>query len=218
MLAAVLRLLDGTLIRVGNPEYARENGSYGLTTMRDDHVNVFGSKLRFRFRGKGGKPVVVDISDRRLAGVVKRCQDLSGEELFQYVDDDGSPRSIDSGDVNDYLREITGQDFTAKDFRTWGASVLAARALRDVGSFRSETEGKRKVLEAVKSVARELGNTPTVCRNCYIHPRVIEAYTGRTLARTWRRAEAALDGGVVGLRMDEAALLVLLRDAHAEAA
>ena len=218
VLAAVLRLLDGTLIRVGNPEYARENGSYGLTTMRDDHVNVFGSKLRFRFRGKGGKPVVVDISDRRLAGVVKRCQDLSGEELFQYVDDDGSPRSIDSGDVNDYLQEVTGQDFTAKDFRTWGASVLAARALRDVGSFRSEAEGKRKVLEAVKSVARELGNTPTVCRDCYIHPRVIEAYTDRTLARAWRRTEAALDGQEEGLRRDETALLVLLRDARAEAA
>jgi DNA topoisomerase-1 len=218
VLAAVVRLIDGTLVRIGNPEYARENGSYGLTTMRDDHVNVFGSRLRFRFRGKGGKPVVVDISDRRLARVIKRCQDLPGEELFQYVDDDGTPGSIDSGDVNDYLREISGQDFTAKDFRTWGGSVLAARALRDVGSFRSEREAKSKVLEAVKAVARELGNTPTVCRNCYIHPGVIEAYTGRTLEVAWRRAEASQRTGTEGLREEEAVLLLLLRGPQAQVA
>jgi DNA topoisomerase-1 len=217
VLAAVVRLLDGTLVRVGNPEYARENGSYGLTTMRDDHVNVFGSRLRLRFRAKGGKPVVVDLSDGRLARVVRRCQELPGEELFQYVADDGTPTAIDSGDVNDYLRAITGQDFTAKDFRTWGGSVLAARALQAIGSFESQRDGKSKVSEAVKSVAKELGNTPAVCRGCYIHPGVIAAYTGRTLDGVWRRTEASLNGGSEGLRLEEAVLLSLLRSIDSQA-
>ena len=218
VLAAVARLLDGTLVRIGNPEYARENGSYGLTTMRDDHVNVFGSRLRFRFRGKGGKPVVVDISDRRLSRVIKRCQDLPGEELFQFVDDDGALGSIDSGDVNGYLREITGREFTAKDFRTWGGSVLAARALRDVGPFRSEGEAKSNVVEAVKAVARKLGNTPTVCRRCYIHPAVIEAYTGRTLEGTWRRAGVPRQKATDGLREEEAVLLFMIRGPQSQVA
>jgi DNA topoisomerase I len=215
VLATVARLLEATLIRVGNLEYARENGSYGLTTMRDQHVNVFGSRLRFRFRAKGGKPVVVDLTDRRLATVVKRCQDLPGQELFQYVDDDGGIGTADSADVNGYLRDITGQDFTAKDFRTWAGSVLAAEALAEGPGFRSEGEAKARIADAVKGVANRLGNTPAVCRACYVHPRVIESFSGRTLQKAWKAARRSHAGG--NRPPQEAALLALLEDGRAAA-
>ncbi len=217
VLAAVVRLLDSTAIRVGNASYARDNGSYGLTTMRDQHVNVFGSRLRFRFTGKGGKRAVVDITDRRLARVVKRCQDLAGEELFQYVDDDDDIRTIASEDVNEYLRSIAGSDFTAKDFRTWTGSVLAAQALAEAGGFRSQHEAKGKVADAVKSVAARLGNTPAVCRACYIHPVVLEAYAGRRLRAAWRGASGSGSSPKDGLRTDEAALLRILETSPAAA-
>jgi DNA topoisomerase-1 len=210
VLAAVVRLLDSTSIRVGNPAYAKENGSYGLTTMRDQHVNVFGSRMRFRFRGKGGKLTVVDLTDRRLAAVVKRCQDLPGEELFQYVDDDGEIGIVSSEDVNGYLQAITDQEFTAKDFRTWTGSVLAAQALLEVGGFRSEHEAKSKIVEAIKVVAERLGNTPTVCRACYVHPLVVESYSKRALQKAWKAARTRAGEEPNGLRPEEAALLGVL--------
>jgi DNA topoisomerase-1 len=208
VLAAVVRLLDSSFIRVGNTVYARENGSYGLTTMRDQHVNVFGSRMRFRFRGKGGKLSTVDLTDRRLAAVVKRCQDLPGEELFQFVDDDGQIGTVSSEDVNGYLHGITGRDFTAKDFRTWAGSALCAQALADGGGFRSQREAQAKIVQAIKVVAERLGNTPAVCRACYVHPWVLESYEKRTLQREWKAAAASASPD--GLREEEIALLRIL--------
>ena len=176
VLAAVVQLLEKTLIRVGNEEYARQNGSIGLTTMRDGHAKVSGSTVRFEFRGKSGIRHAVGLNDRRLAAIVKACRDLPGYELFQYVDGDGARQVIDSCDVNAYLREICRDDFTAKDFRTWSGTVLAARALAGVAGFSTQREAKRKVVQAIESVARSLGNTKTVCRKSYVHPAVIDAY------------------------------------------
>ena len=202
VLAGVVRLLEMSLIRVGNVEYARENRSYGLTTLRTRHVTVEGARLRFEFRGKGGKRHTVDVSDRRLAAVVRRCQDLPGHELFQYLDEEGQRQSIDSADVNDYLRDIGGEDFTAKDFRTWGGTVLAALAL--AGPDPENGEARRRLSAAVNTVAARLGNTPTICRKCYIHPDVIAAHVEGSL-------EAGLSGrDGAGLSADEAAVLNLL--------
>ena len=181
VLATVVRLLDATLIRVGNDEYARLNESYGLTTMLDEHADIEGSRARFHFRGKSGKVHEVAIQDRRLARVIKRCQDLPGDQLFQYIDDAGVVRDVDSSHVNDYLREVAGQDFTAKDFRTWGGTVLAARLLREEGVPTSETDAKRRVVAVVKEVSRHLGNTPAVARRSYIHPAVVDAYLDQSL-------------------------------------
>ncbi|HKV84647.1 MAG TPA: hypothetical protein VJN88_08825, partial [Ktedonobacterales bacterium] len=164
VLATIARLLDETDIRVGNAEYARENESFGLTTLENRHVEVSGSTLRFEFRGKSGKRHVAEVTDRRVARVVKRCQELPGHELFQYVDDTGERRVVESSDVNEYLRGVTGQDFTAKDFRTWGGTVAAARTLRELGGCDSEAQAKRNVVEAVKAAAEQLGNTPAICR------------------------------------------------------
>jgi DNA topoisomerase-1 len=209
VLAAVVRLLDSTLIRVGNPEYARDNDSIGLTTMRDRHVDVFGSSLRFRYRGKSGKLHEVDHSDRRLAQVIKRCQDLPGQDLFQYVDSEGEPRSVGSADVNAYLREVSGQDFTSKDFRTWGGSMHAIRAFLALGDFATEAESKANVVEGVKRVAERLGNTPAVCRKSYIHPEVIDAYQDGSLLEL-ADARASREGPR-GLRSSEALLLETIR-------
>ncbi|MFL5679730.1 MAG: DNA topoisomerase IB [Chloroflexota bacterium] len=176
VLATVVRLLELTLIRVGNDEYARLNRSFGLTTLRDRHVRIDGSRVRFRFRGKSGLQHEVGIADRRLARVVKRCQELPGQELFQYVDDDGTVRDVASDDVNEYLREISGGDFTAKDFRTWAGTVLAYRALRALEPASSATDAKRKVVAAMRETAGRLGNTPAVARQSYVHPAVVEAY------------------------------------------
>jgi DNA topoisomerase-1 len=180
VLAAVVQLLEKTLIRVGNDEYARQNGSIGLTTMRDGHAKVSGSSVRFEFRGKSGIRHAVGLDDRRLASIVKACRDLPGYELFQYVDENGSRQIIDSSDVNAYLREVCGDDFTAKDFRTWSGTVLAARALAGVSGFTSQRDAKRKIVKAVESVANVLGNTKSVCRKSYIHPAVIDCYLDGT--------------------------------------
>jgi len=177
VLATVVRLLETTFARVGNHEYARNNGSYGLTTLRDRHVDVEGSILRFEFRGKSGQVHQLEVNDPRAARIIKRCRDLSGYELFQYIDGNGERCRISSSDVNDYLREITGQDFTAKDFRTWAGTVSAALALQESGPSGTGTELKRNVVAAIKRVAERLGNRPATCRNYYVHPAVIDAYS-----------------------------------------
>jgi DNA topoisomerase-1 len=187
VVAAVVQLLEKTLIRVGNQEYARDNHSYGLTTMRNRHVKVSRSRLRFRFKGKSGKPHDIAFDDVRLARIVRRCQDLPGHELFGYVDDEGNVQDIGSSDVNDYLREMTGQDFTAKSFRTWAATVLAACALQELRECQSEAHAKRNTAKAVEAVAGMLGNTPAICRKSYIHPAILDAYADGTLPRTRRR-------------------------------
>jgi len=208
VLAAVVRLLDLTFIRVGNEEYARENESFGLTTMRTQHVEVAGSKIEFRFRGKSGQHHVVSVQDRRLARILARCQDLPGEELFEWLDADGTPHAISSDDVNEYLREISGQSFTSKDFRTWAGTVLALCALRELGPSASMTESKRQVVQAIKQVSGRLGNTPAVCRRCYVHPDVLDAYADGRLLKLRVRAESAASDG--GLRSEEKAVLRLL--------
>ena len=176
VLAAVVRLLELTLIRVGNDEYARLNRSFGLTTLRDRHATIQGTQVRFRFRGKSGQMHEVGLRDRRLAAVVRRCQELPGQELFQYVDDDGEIRDVDSDAVNAYLREASGADFTAKDFRTWAGTVLAYRALRALQPGDGERDQQRNVVEAMRVTAGHLGNTPAVARRSYVHPAVLEAY------------------------------------------
>jgi DNA topoisomerase-1 len=184
VLATVVRLMETTLIRIGNEEYARENHSFGLTTMRNRHVQVNGSTVTFRFQGKSGVKHTVDLTDRRLARIINRCQDIPGYELFQYEDSEGH-HTIDSADVNDYLREISGEDFTAKDFRTWAGSVLACAALRDFEAFSSETQARKNIIEAINAVAARLGNTRAVCRKCYVHPAVLENYlAGKVIQET----------------------------------
>lgn len=208
VLAAVVRLLEATLIRVGNQEYARRNRSFGLTTLRDRHVDVNGSSITFQYRGKAGKAYRTGLRDRRLARVVRRCQDLPGQELFQYVDGDGGRQTVESGDVNAYLREITGQDFTAKDFRTWAGTVLAFVALREAPPADSEAGARRAVVRAVESVAERLGNTPAVCRKAYVHPAVIQAYLEGALPDPACPAAESLPG----LSAEEAAVLALLQE------
>jgi len=181
VLATVVRLLELSLIRVGNDEYARDNDSFGLTTMKGRHVDVNGSTLRFSFRGKAGKRHVVHIHDRRLAKIVKTCQHLPGQELFQYVDEQGKTQDVRSTDVNDYLREISAQDFTAKDFRTWAGTVLAAMALCELGNCDSKAQARKNVVSGIEMVAARLGNTPAICRKCYVHPDVIDAYLDGSL-------------------------------------
>jgi DNA topoisomerase-1 len=181
VLATVVRLLETTFIRVGNEEYARENESFGLTTLRDRQVSVRGSKLRFKFRGKSGVEHEIQLSDPRLAAIVKRMQDLPGEELFQYVDEQGETRAIESADVNAYLKEIAGNAFTSKDFRTWAGTVLAAEELRRIGPFSSEAQAKRNIVQAIEAVSKRLGNTKAVCRKCYVHPLILDSYLDGTL-------------------------------------
>jgi DNA topoisomerase-1 len=219
VLATIVRLLDTTYIRVGNEEYARENRSFGLTTMRERHVEVEGSKVRFQFRGKSGKQHTVDLTDPRVARVIKRLQELPGQALFQWVDDDGEVRGVESDDVNQYIREASGDDFTAKDFRTWAGTVLAAWALQELGEYASATQAKKHVVAAVESVARHLGNTPAVCRRCYVHPEVITAHLdGRLLRTLGQRAEETLADDLDALSPREAAVLAFLRRRIAEAA
>jgi len=211
VLATVVRLLDTTAIRVGNEEYARENHSYGLTTMRTRHASVRGATVKFEFRGKSGKTHAVAVHDRRLARIVRQCQELPGHELFQYLDDDGERRAVSSEDVNDYLRDLAGDEFTAKDFRTWVGTVLAACFLREMGAVASEREGRRQVKEAIERVARQLGNTATIARKCYVHPDVVDAHMDGSLLRLRMHApsrERATRGE--GLRDEERAVLRLL--------
>jgi DNA topoisomerase-1 len=209
VLATVVRLLEVSLIRIGNDEYARENDSFGLTTMRNKHVDVHGADLQFHFRGKAGKWHNVDIHDRRIAKIVERCQDLPGQELFQFVEDDGTRRDVRSEDVNEYLREISGNDFTAKDFRTWAGTVLAAMALREFEKFETKAQAKKNIVAAIESVARKLGNTPAVCKKCYIHPHLIDSYLEGGLLETQRAKKSSKSIG--GLPADEASVLRLLR-------
>ena len=180
VLATIVRLLERSFIRIGNEEYARDNKSFGLTTLKNRHVKVRGAQMRFRFRGKSGIQQEVDITDRRLAKVVAECQDLPGQDLFQYLDVDGKVQDVTSQDVNEYLRQIAGEDFTAKDFRTWGGTVLAAIALSKQGEFETKKQATSNIKTAVAAVAELLGNTPAVCRKCYIHPMIVEAYLNRT--------------------------------------
>ena len=202
LLATVVHLLDVTLIRVGNEEYARANRSFGLTTLRNRHVEVRGERVCFRFRGKSGIEHDVEISDARVARIIRRCLDIPGQELFQYIDAEGARGSIDSADVNEYLRAVGGNDFTAKDYRTWAGSAFALERLRKL-PFESAAAAKRNIVATVREVADELGNTPAVCRRCYMHPAVLEAYSA-----------ARLPEGAVparrGLRNEEARLLAFL--------
>jgi DNA topoisomerase-1 len=211
VLATVVQLLEKTLIRIGNEEYARSNRSYGLTTMRDRHVEVDGSTLRFEFRGKGRKPYSVDIADRRLADIVKRCQELPGQELFQYIDEDGKRQTIDSGDVNDYLREITGEEYTAKDFRTWAGTLRAHQELLALEQVDSEAAARRNVVRAIEAVAEHLGNTPAVSRKSYVHPAVIEDYMEGCLAEAVEQAGGKRGRSLSALDREEAEVLALLQ-------
>jgi DNA topoisomerase-1 len=213
VLATIVRLLETTFIRIGNEEYARENQSFGLTTLRNKHVDVEGSKVHFKFKGKSGKLHSIDLNDRRLARIVKKCRDVPGYELFQYIDEEGCHRSIDASDVNDYLRTITGEPFTAKDFRTWAGTVLACSVLRELGNCETQTQAKKNVVEAIKTVAERLGNTPSVCRKCYVHPQVIESYMSGVMLKAFEppvKNEAAKTAHE--LRQEELDLLYLLEE------
>ncbi len=215
VLACIVRLLETTLIRVGNEEYAQENKSFGLTTLRNRHVKVSGAKVAFSFRGKSGVDHEIALSDPRLARVVSRVRDLPGQELFQYLDENDEPRDIDSADVNAYLQEITGQPFTAKDFRTWAGTVLAAMALKEFESFDSEAAAKKNIVAAIERVSERLGNTPSVCRKCYVHPEIFNAYLDGKMIETVRhKAEKTLADlkELAKLKPAEAAVVALLRD------
>jgi DNA topoisomerase-1 len=208
ILATVVRLLETTLVRIGNDEYARDNHSYGLTTLQENHVQVRGPTIHFTFRAKGGIRRAFNLTDRRLARIVRACQDLPGQELFQYVDENGKRRRVTSADVNDYLHEIAGERFTAKDFRTWSGSVCALCALQRRQAPKSQRQAKHEIVEALGEVARRLANTVAVCRKCYVHPAVIEAYTTGTLPPV---AEAACRSRYRKLGPQDVALLKLLR-------
>jgi DNA topoisomerase-1 len=211
ILATIVRLMEITLIRVGNVEYARQNKSYGLTTMRGKHVHVVGSTVTFKFQGKSGVKHTIDIDDRRLAKILQRCQDIPGYELFQYMDSDGTHHTVDSADVNDYLQEVSGQYFTAKDFRTWAGTVLACMMLREFEAFGSETQAKKNVVEAIKAVAARLGNTPSVCRKCYVHPAVLDCYmSGDMIKCVGHPVEEELSSSEE-LRQEEVTVMKLLQ-------
>ncbi len=209
VLATVVHLLETTLIRVGNDEYAKANQSYGLTTLRTEHVEVEGPEVRFRFTGKSGKQWSLAMRDRRVARIIRACQELPGQDLLQYFDDDKTLRALSSGDVNAYLKEIAGRDITAKDFRTWAGTVLMARFLKTSGQFENATKAKRAMSAAVKQVAAALGNTPSVCRKSYIHPAVTDAYLGGVFVVEAVRVNGASES--TGLRAEEASVLSLLR-------
>jgi DNA topoisomerase I len=212
VLATLVRLLETTLIRIGNEAYARTNKSYGLTTLRERHVDVNGSQVRFSFRGKAGKEHVIDLRDPRMARIVRSLLELPGRDVFQYLDEDGTRRTVDSNDVNAYLNEITGADFTAKDFRTWAGTVLAARALDEVRVFTSAREAKRNIVRAVEQVAARLGNTPAICRRSYVHPEVLQAYLdGVTIGALKARTEGVLGNGDGALHPEEGVVLGLLQ-------
>jgi DNA topoisomerase-1 len=211
VLAAIVRLLERTLVRIGNEEYARTNKSFGLTTLRRRHVTVKGASVTFDFRAKHGIQWHVALTDRRLSKIIGKLNDLRGQELFQYLDDDGRVHGVTSDDVNDYLREITGEDITAKDFRTWAATNLAAVALAELEAFDTKAKAKKNVLRAVEAVAKMLGNTPSICRKCYIHPAIFEAYLDGSLLEGIRaRADAVLRDKGAGLTAEEVAVAAFL--------
>jgi DNA topoisomerase-1 len=212
VLAALVQLLEKTLIRVGNSEYARSNHSYGLTTLLDQQVQVHGKHVHFEFRGKSGVDHSIDLDDPRLAPIVHACQELPGQELFAYTNAKGKAVDINSADVNAYIHQITGEAFTAKDFRTWNATILAAKALQEVATFDSESQGKKNVLRAVEEVAKRLGNTRSVCRKCYIHPTVIDAYMDGSLLKTLAQRAHQEMQNLRNLKPEEAAILAFLQE------
>jgi DNA topoisomerase-1 len=216
VIATVVRLLETTFIRVGNEEYARENSSFGLTTLRDRHVTIEGGTLRFRFRGKSRQMHDVAVEDRRLARIVRDCRDLPGYELFQYTDDFGEVHSLDSADVNGYLHQVTGNQFSAKDFRTWAGTVQTALALAGAGRFENETQGKRAIMEAIRQTATRLGNKPATCRNYYVHPAVLDGYLAGTLTKIVKPPgncpnEHTSSGDHSGLYPEEEMVIALIR-------
>jgi DNA topoisomerase-1 len=212
VLATIVYLLEATMMRIGNEEYARTNKSFGLTTLHNRHVKVDGSAISFHFRGKSGVFHDIELHDKRLAKIIARTRELPGQELFQYIDADGERHSIDSSDVNDYLRTITGEEYTAKDFRTWSGTVLAALALQEFEKFDSETQAKKNIVRAIETVAARLGNTPSICRKCYVHPAVLEAYLeGSVLEALRTTSEQALVEDLHALTPEEAAVLAMLQ-------
>jgi DNA topoisomerase-1 len=211
VLATVVRLLEETRIRIGNDEYRKENGSYGLTTLRNRQVNVIGAEVRFTFRGKSGKNHSIELHDRRMARIIKRFLEIPGQELFKCIDDDGEVKAIDSADVNEYLRQITREDFTAKDFRTWAGTILAARFLRETAGATNARRAKKELVRAIARVADELGNTPAVAKKGYIHPAVIAAYLSGGLKPISEKADA----DPYQLSAEERSLLALLGKAAA---
>lgn len=211
VLATMVHLLEAPLIRVGSDEYARANKSYSLTTLKDRHVEVDGAEFQFNFKGKSGKMWKLSLRDRRIAKVIRACQELPGQELFQYVDEEGAIRDVTSTDVDEYLREITGEDVTAKDFRTWHGTVLAAMALSEFQKFDSQSGAKRNVRDAIQKVASRLGNTPTICRKCYVHPEILTTYVeGSLLIEVKEKVEEELRD-LAALGPEEVAVLALLR-------
>lgn len=216
VLATIVRLLETTYIRIGNAEYARQNRSFGLTTLRDRHVEIKGSQLRFKFVGKSGQQHDVKLKDRRLARIIQRARDVPGRELFQYIDDEGKPHDVDSGDVNEYLRDIAGQDFSAKDFRTWGGTLLALRELRKEGPPASERAAKKTITRVICNVSSLLGNRPATCRKYYVHPAVLDAYAvGALLPAVESAASKHVADAPHVLDLEEAALRELLSRARA---
>jgi DNA topoisomerase I len=212
VLATVVHLLGRTFIRIGNEEYARDNKSFGLTTMRNRHVDVKGAKLSFNFRGKSGVQHEIDVNDRRLANIIRKLQDLPGQDIFRYEDEAGEVRSVTSEDVNDYLHEVSGEEFTAKDFRTWAGTVLTAMALSAQGPVENETQAKKNIKDAIAAVAKILGNTPTVCRKCYVHPVVLESYLdGDMIEGLKQKTEEALAEKLEDMRAEEAAVMAFLQ-------
>ena len=219
VLATIVRLLEVTMMRIGNEEYARTNKSFGLTTLRSRHVKVDGKDIDFNFRGKSGVFHTIHLEDRRLAKIIARTRELPGQDLFQYVDEEGEPHTVDSGDVNEYLQQITGEEYTAKDFRTWSGTVLAALALHEFEKFDSETQAKKNIVRAIESVAERLGNTPTICRKCYVHPAVIDAYLeGTVLEALHKETTRQLVDDLHSLSPEEAAVLTLLQQRLQQAA
>ena len=211
VVATVVHLLDATLIRVGNADYARQNKSFGLTTLRDRHVTIDGGTLRFTFRGKSGKAWKLKLTDRRVARVVKSCQDIPGQHLFQYIGEDGEARTIGSADVNAWLRDASGADITAKDFRTWAGTVLAAIALHELADFDRDVTAKANIRDAIEQVAKRLGNTPTICRKCYVHPEILTSYLDGALALDVERRAGSELAGDRHLAAEEVAVLALLK-------
>jgi DNA topoisomerase-1 len=216
VIALVVRLLESTLIRIGNREYARQNNSYGLTTFLDDHVQVNGAEVLFEFQGKSGKEHEIALHDPRLAKLVQACQELPGQRLFQYLDGEGKTHAVESGDINEYLRTVTGSDFSAKEFRTWGGTVMAAKLLRNYGDplCASEREGTHQINAVLKEVATGLGNTLAVCRQHYVHPVVVEAFRSGALQQYYRETAVHDQGDPYALDSDEAAVLSMLSAAQ----
>jgi DNA topoisomerase-1 len=212
VLATVAKLLESTLIRVGNVEYSRDNNSYGLTTLRKKHVDITGSTVSFDFKGKSGKDWSIHVFDKKIAKIIKRCEEIPGHQLFKYLDENDEKHLIDSSDVNNYLQEISGLDITAKDFRTWAGTVLATIALKEFAEFDSAAQAKKNVVQAIESVAKKLGNTPTICRKCYIHPNVINTYLEGDLQRHLQEdITDILANSLDSLSPEEAAVLAFLK-------